>query len=58
MTQEEQVTDPTRDNTFVCTPQEELTEDMVYQWEIIDILKGSKVLLGNLIQDQNKLIVK
>ena len=31
---------------------------MVYQWEIIDILKGSRVLLANLVQDQNKLTIK
>lgn len=55
----EEVVDPTRENTFVCAPQDkDIADDsLVYQWEFIDVTKGSKVILNKMRQDKNKVIV-
>jgi len=57
VSQEEEVADPTRKNTMICSPETPVDEKLVYQWEVIDVFKGSKVILQDLQQDKNRLIV-
>jgi len=30
---------------------------LVYQWEVVDVFKGSKVIISDIKQDGNKLII-
>lgn len=57
VTQEEEVADPTRENTFVCGSETNKNEQLVYQWDVIDVFKGSKIMLTEVTQDKNKLII-
>lgn len=59
VSQEGEVVDPTRENTFICAPQDAHVdaEQLVYQWDFTDVSKGSKVFLNSMRQDKNKLTI-
>lgn len=57
MSQEEEITDPTRKNIFVCTPESAIDDMLVYKWEVIDVFKGSQVIFSDIQQDGAKLIL-
>ena len=48
MTQEEEVTDPSRKNVFVCAPETPIDDMLVYKWEVMDVFKGSQVIFSDI----------
>ena len=49
VSQEEEVADPTRENVFVCSTEDIAGDSLVYQWDFIDVTKGSKVILNDML---------
>ena len=56
--QEASVSDPTRPNTFECELPD-ATDDgsITYTWSIIDVFKGSQMLLQDITEVNNKMTI-
>ena len=46
-----------RKNLFECTPDTPVKDLLIYQWEVLDVFKGSKMILTNSTMDANKFTI-
>lgn len=55
----QEVVDPTRENIFTCAPESAdlKTDGMAFTWTVIDVFKGSQMMLKDMKQEGNKVTI-